>query len=188
MKCLLSRILPWLVENNILSTKQKAYIERQGMNEHTFCLKTGIDDFKHESSRFYAVFLDFRDAFGTLAHDIMFKSLEEIHLPQVYIDIVKDVYRDSFIQVICGKQLTGPIPLQLGIKTDCPWSAVNFVLAINGWLQWMCQCAPLNIYSPNPVQGYADVVVVCSRQEGVIKDQTLNGHIYPHASLICLIC
>ena len=170
MKCLLSRILPWLVENNILSTKQKAYIERQGMNEHTFCLKTGIDDFKHESSRFYAVFLDFRDAFGTLAHDIMFKSLEEIHLPQVYIDIVKDVYRDSFIQVICGKQLTGPIPLQLGIKTGCPWSAVNFVLAINGWLQWMCQCAPLNTYSPNPVQGYADDVVVCSRQEGVIKD------------------
>ena len=88
----------------------------------------------------------------------------------MYIDIVQDVYKDSFIQVICGKQLTDPIPLQLGIKTGCPWSAVNFVLAINGWIRWMCQCAPLNTYSPNPVQGYADDVVVCSRHEGVIKD------------------
>ncbi len=44
MKCLLSRILPWLVDAGILSTKQKAYIERQGMNEHVFCLKTAIDD------------------------------------------------------------------------------------------------------------------------------------------------
>ena len=49
MKCVLSRVLPWLVDNSILSPKQKAYINRQGMNEHVFCLKTGIDDFKHES-------------------------------------------------------------------------------------------------------------------------------------------
>ncbi len=49
---------PWLVEADILFTKQKAYINRQGMNEHVFCLKTGIDDFKHESCRLYSVFLD----------------------------------------------------------------------------------------------------------------------------------
>ncbi len=50
MKCLLSRILPWLVDAGILSNKQKAYIERQGMNEHVFCLKPSIDDFKQESA------------------------------------------------------------------------------------------------------------------------------------------
>uniref|UniRef100_A0A0E9R2M8 Reverse transcriptase domain-containing protein n=1 Tax=Anguilla anguilla TaxID=7936 RepID=A0A0E9R2M8_ANGAN len=77
MKCLLSRILPWLVEANILSTKQKTYIDRQGVNEHVFCLKTGIDDFKHESARFYAIFLDFRDAFGTLTQNVMIDSLKE---------------------------------------------------------------------------------------------------------------
>lgn len=170
MKCLLSRILPWLVEANILSTKQKAYIDRQGMCEHVFCLKTGIDDLKHESARFYAIFLDFRDAFGTLTQNVMIDSLKEIHLPQVYIDIVKDIYKDSFIQVICGKQLTGPIPLQMGIKTGCPWSAVNFVLAINRWLQWVNQCAPPNVLSLNPVQGYADDVLICSRQEETIKN------------------
>ena len=78
-------------------------VNRQGMNEHVFCLKTGIDYFKHESCRLYSVFLDFRDAFGTLTHNVMIKSLEEIQLPQLYIDIVKDVYKGSFIQVICGK-------------------------------------------------------------------------------------
>ena len=57
-----------------------------------FCLKTGIDYFKHGSSEFFAVFLDFRDAFGTLAHNVMITALEEFHLPQVYVDIVKDVY------------------------------------------------------------------------------------------------
>ena len=61
----------------------------------------------------------------------MIKSLEEIQLPQLYIDIVKDVYKGSFIQVICGKQLTRPTTLQIGIKTVRPWSAVNFIIAIN---------------------------------------------------------
>ncbi len=88
------------------------------MNEHVFCLKTGIDDFKHESCRLYSVFLDFRDAFGTSSHDVMIRSLEEIQLPQLFIDIVKDVYRGSFIEVICGEQLTHPTSLQ--IKTGCP--------------------------------------------------------------------
>ena len=96
----------------------------------------------------------------------MIKSLEEIQLPQLYIDIVKDVYIGSFIQVICGKQLTRPTPLQIGIKTDSPWSAVDFIIAINQWVKWMCQSALHGVIS-NPVQGYADDV---SREESVIKN------------------
>ncbi|KAK0144026.1 hypothetical protein N1851_017633 [Merluccius polli] len=96
----------------------------------------------------------------------MITALEEIHLPQVYIDIVKDVYSGSFIQIICGKQLTDPIPLRVGIKTGCPWSAVNFVLALNQWLN----CVTCNVISPNPVQGYADDVQIASRQEAVINN------------------
>ena len=63
MKCVLRRILPWLVDANILSTEQKAYIERQGMNENVSCLKTAIDDFKHESARFNQVFLTHSELF-----------------------------------------------------------------------------------------------------------------------------
>lgn len=93
-----------------------------------------------------------------------------INLPQVYIGIVKDVYSGSFIQVICGKQLTDPIPLQVGIKTGCPWSALNFVLALNQWLKRLCSCVTCNVISPNPVQGYADDVQIASRQQAVINN------------------
>ncbi|KAJ4922635.1 hypothetical protein JOQ06_024756, partial [Pogonophryne albipinna] len=70
--------------------------------------------------------------------------------------------------VICGQQLTEPIALKVGIKTGCPWSAVNFILALNQWMKWIYQCAPLHVKSPNLVQGYADDVQVSSRQEDVI--------------------
>ncbi|KAI9538429.1 hypothetical protein NQZ68_014173 [Dissostichus eleginoides] len=72
-------------------------------------------------------------------------------------------------KVICGQQLTEPIALKVGIKTGCPWSAVNFILALNQWMKWIYQCAPLHVKSPNPIQGYADDVQVSSRQEDVIN-------------------
>ncbi|KAF3838960.1 hypothetical protein F7725_010728 [Dissostichus mawsoni] len=65
-------------------------------------------------------------------------------------------------KVICGQQLTEPIALKVGMKTGCPWSAVNFILALNQWMKWIYQCAPLHVKSPNPVQGYADDVQVSS--------------------------
>ena len=58
------------------------------LNEYLFCLKTGVDDFKHESCKLYTVFLDFRDAFGTLSQKMMLSALEEIHVPQPFVDII----------------------------------------------------------------------------------------------------
>ncbi len=136
--------------------------------------ETGIDDFKHSSAKFFTVFLDFRDAFGSLSHDVMLYALDEIRLPRPYVDVIKDVYNNSYVQVICGSALTDPIPLKIGIKTGCPWSAINFILAINSWLKWMCGCAPAGVRSPNPVQAYADDVEISSRDENVIHNMLLR--------------
>ena len=121
-------------------------------------------------AKLYIVFLDIRDAFGTLPHRVMIDALEEIQLPKIYVDIIKYVYSDSFLQVICGKDLTRPIPLEVGIKTGCPWSSVNFIIALNKWLKWLCAHAPPQVLSPNAVQGYADDVATASRDEGVINN------------------
>ena len=104
--------------------------------------------------------MDFRDTFGTLPHNVMLYALDEIRPPQLYVDVIKDVYKNSYIQVIYGSALTDPIPLKIGIKTRCPWSAINFILAINSWMNWMSQCAPAGVRSPNPMQGFADDVEI----------------------------
>ena len=90
---------------------------------------------------------------------MMLSPLEEVPLPQPFVDIITDIHKGSFLQVICGHQLTERIPLQVGNKIGCHWSEVNFILAITQWLKWLCQCAPPHIRSPNPVQGNADDVL-----------------------------
>jgi hypothetical protein len=81
----------------------------------------------------------------------MIDALEEIQLPKIYVDLIKYVCRDSFLQVICGKVVKRPIPIEVGIKTGCTWSAVNFIIALNQWLRWVCAPAPPQVLSPNPV-------------------------------------
>lgn len=60
-----------------------------------------------------SVFLDFRDAIDPLSHSVMINA----QLPQPHVDIISDVYKGSFLKVICGKKLTEPSPLRFGIKT-----------------------------------------------------------------------
>ena len=101
---------------------------------------------------------------------VMIDALEEILLPKIYVDLTKYLYSDSFPLVILGKDLTKPIPLEVGINTGCQWSAVNFIITINQWLKWLCAHAQPHVLSPNRVHGYADDVAIAFRDDGLIKN------------------
>ena len=79
MKAIVNRILPREREN-ILGYWQRAYLEKRDRQDLIFCLKTAVDDFRHKSSKFYALFIDFRDAFGSLKQSHMIKRLVNVEL------------------------------------------------------------------------------------------------------------
>ena len=72
IKAIVNRILP-RVRENILGYWQRAYLEKRDRQDLIFCLRAAIDDFRHQSSKFYALFIDFRDAFGSLKQSHMIK-------------------------------------------------------------------------------------------------------------------
>ena len=111
---------------------------------------------------FYAVFLDFRDTFGSLPHNIRTEALDEINLHKPYINIIKDIDSGSFLQVICGDQLTSPIQLRTGIKTGIGVIGAGKLHSSPKPLKWLCLCSLPHIISPIPVQANADDVQVSS--------------------------
>lgn len=48
-------------------------------------------------------FFGFRDVFGALSHQVMFLALEEIQLPQPFVNIVSSLFQGSYLQVVCGQ-------------------------------------------------------------------------------------
>ena len=56
------------------------------MQELIFTLKSAIDDFRHMSTKFYLIFIDFADAlpFGRVNHTFMFETLRVFNIPDIY--------------------------------------------------------------------------------------------------------
>ena len=167
--------------NSAIGFWQRAYVKERDRQELIFCLKTAIDDFKHISSKFFAVFVDFRDAFGSLSQSYMIQALLESGIAKQYCEIVADIYTDSHFQVICHNQLSKEFPLSVGAKTGCPLSALLFVVSLDKSLKEIHEHAvrSLNIrdesrISPLPVAGYADDIAFVSLNEKLIKEMVQN--------------
>ena len=116
MKCLIKRITPRITEN-VIGFWQRAYLKKRDRQEPIFCVKTAIDDFKHMSSKFYGLFIDFRDAFGSLDQSHMIKNLSACGIEETYCKIVLDIYQDSHFDVICDEGLSKEFALNTGCKT-----------------------------------------------------------------------
>ena len=91
-------------------------------------MKTAIDDVKHQSSRFYTIFVDFRDAFGSLHQEYLMWSLLDCSIEKLYCTLIVDIYENSYFEVICGNELSKEFLLSIGTKTGDP--SVQFYLLL----------------------------------------------------------
>ena len=62
---------------------KRTYIKERDRQELIFCLKTAIDDFKHLSSKFYTLFVDFREAFDSLDQNDLIRTLFEVGIQRL---------------------------------------------------------------------------------------------------------
>jgi len=172
MSLIQRRLMPWIVQTGRLSPRQKGSLPRNGLQEHVYCLKTAVSDFLHQSSKLFIAFIDIKDAFGSLDHDIMIESLTTAGYPDLYIDITKDIYSNSPFQVKTSSGLTKPIKRQRGIIQGCPWSVIAFEQGVDKWLRCIDNCYERNHY-PTPVQGYVDDVSLTAKSDSEIKKMAL---------------
>ena len=166
---------------------QRAYTKERDRQELIFGLKTAIDDFKHRSSRFYTLFVDFRDAFGSLDQIDLIRTLLEVGINKDYCLPIADIYQESHFQVICGNELNKEYLSTVGTKTGCPLSAVLFVIQLDRSLKEVHSHAiiSLNIQdekrvSPIPVMGYTDYIAFVT-----ILEKSTTGHAKYSDSIHC---
>ena len=175
-KCLVNSILPKII-GAAVQFWQRAYIKNRDRQELIFLMKTAIDDFKHTSSRFYTIFVDFRDAFGSIDQEYLIRSLLDCAIEKTYCLLIADIYQDSYFEVICGKEISKEFSLTIGTKTGDPLSAILFIITLDRSLKQVHNRAiiSLNIQdeqriSPLPFAGYADDIALVSSSEFPLKE------------------
>ena len=120
-----------------------------------------MDHFKRISSRFYTVFVDFRDAFGSVDQKYLIRALLDSGVEKLYCELIADIYEESHFEVICGNQLSKEFALLVGTKTGDPLSAVLFIIVLDNSLKEVHHLAIINQniqdekkVSPSPGLGF----------------------------------
>ena len=128
-RALCNRIIPRV--SNEIDFWQRAFLSKRNRQELIFSLKSSLDDFRHLSTKFYLVFIDFADPFGSVSHNFIFQTLEHFQIPLVYCCLIEDLYKYSSFRIICGYELTQEFFIIRGTKTGDPLSAILFILVID---------------------------------------------------------
>ena len=174
-KAICKRITPHI--SNEIAFWQRAFLPDRDRQELIFSLKAAMDDFRHLSTKFCAVFVDFADAFGSIEHDFLFETLREFDIPLIYCCLVEDLYRYSSFSVICGYELSKEFNIIRGTKTGDPLSALLFILVIDRVCKPMVREAVIRQgiederrINPLPLQAFEDDVVVVNYDATIINE------------------
>ena len=81
-KVLCKRIIPYI--SNVIPFWQRAFLRKRDRQELIFTLKPEMDDFRHKSTKFIVVSIDFADAFGNIKHEFIFKTLSHFGISEKY--------------------------------------------------------------------------------------------------------
>ena len=101
---------------------------------HSFTMETKLTDFKGRRKDVRLVWLDLKNAFGSVPHELMWYMMQKMQIPQPFIDLCQEIYQGSTQRVRTKEGYTNDIPVKVGIKQGCPLSPLLFNLALEAVL------------------------------------------------------
>lgn len=126
------RILSWIFAGNLISAAQKAIGQPDGCSEHNFLLTSMEEEaIRSNDKEIHMAFLDLTDAFGSVPHQLIWKTLELMGLNEDTISMFKNMYTDTKTTYFCNGIQSSPIDIVQGVKQGCPLSMTLFSISID---------------------------------------------------------
>ena len=124
----------WAIDRKIISSAQKGFLPYEGCADHSFLLRSVFEDSKRRQKSLRVIWLDLKNAFGSVTHSVMWEMMHRLDIPSHFIDICREIYHGSTQSIRASEGQTSPIPVTRGIKQGCPLSPLLFNLVLEGLL------------------------------------------------------
>ncbi|GFT23083.1 retrovirus-related Pol polyprotein from type-2 retrotransposable element R2DM, partial [Nephila pilipes] len=85
-----------------------------GVLEHNFIIAQHLEDAHRLKSESFACWIDISNAFGSIPHNVLWKTLAATGADHDFISICKDIYHDSTSSILSSSGITPPIPIRDG--------------------------------------------------------------------------
>ena len=127
------RLTSFTLNNGYIDTSiQKAGVPGfPGYIEHAQMIWNAIHSgAKQEKKELHVVWLDLANAYGSVPHDLIVKSLDFFWVPDKVIGLITQYFRMVYMRFTVGKVTTAWQPLEVGIMMGCVISPLLFVMAM----------------------------------------------------------
>ena len=165
---LLNRAHSFIVEN------QKGFMKiPSGAAEHALSLNELVHDANRKNKSIIMVTIDFRDAFGSVPHDLINKTMKEIGFDKNFRKMIMDSYRNSSTRICVNGMIGKKYLFRRGVKQGCPLSPTLFNLCIEPLLRKLNKMEDDGYNWKKLVrmaQAYADDLVLVSKSVEGMKN------------------
>jgi len=133
------RLYNWVEKNQKLSRWQGGFRRRMGCDVQSFrLLATILHQFSQKKGykgrkqgRVFACFVDFKKAYDSVKHALLWKKLQQIGISTKILNLLKDMYRNISCRVKVKGSLSDEFTYSIGVRQGCVLSPLLFNLFIN---------------------------------------------------------
>ncbi|KAG8227904.1 hypothetical protein J437_LFUL019369 [Ladona fulva] len=171
---LADRIYSWAIKGCRLSFPfQKGFIPgTEGCFEHNFLLGTAMDDARRNGKEIAIAWLDLADAFGSVPHKHIIRTLQDMEMPNSIIRLICNIYEGVTTKIEAKDGTTDPIPISSGVRQGDPLSPLLFNLALEPLLRTALSKGMTAGYQLGKeklvILAYADDIVLMAKSAGAL--------------------
>ena len=136
-KILSRRLEEYLKVNSVIDAcVQKGFLTGvPGVFEHVYSLSAILQDALAKKKPLMMIFLDLRNAFGSVSHQLIFDMLTAVRVPSSYLQYIQSFYSHLSVTIMSKSWETDPIPFRRGVFQGDTLSPIVFLLVFNPILQ-----------------------------------------------------
>ena len=116
-----------------LRPEQAGFRKNRSCSDQIATLRIIIEQTLEWNTTLYLNFIDFQKAFDSIDRGTIWKLLQYYGIPNTYIDLIKQLYKDATCQVIHNGKLTEPFNIQTGVRQGCMLSPMIFLIVVD-WI------------------------------------------------------
>ena len=132
-KILSQRLEMYLKANNVIdSSVQKGLLTGlPGIFEHVYSLSAILQDVLTNKKPLMMTFLDLKNAFGSVSHQLIFDMLKAVRVPSAFFHYIQSFYSQLSVTITSRAWETDSIPFRRGVFQGDTLSPIVFLLVFN---------------------------------------------------------
>ena len=164
---------------HIFSPNQRGFIANiNGCSDNASIISELYCDAIRRKKSIIITALDFKNAFGSVPHDMIINSLLMKGFPSEFINIIKDVYTGSTTKITTSRFTSEDIDVKKGTKQGCPVSPLLFNLCLEPLFEAISSINFNDGYNFDPedrnatfsILAYADDILLISESENGMEN------------------